>query len=166
MHRPRIFHPCGQNLPARDASTRDFSSLQTKSPRQGCIASGFFHPCRQNLPARDASTRDFSSMQTKSSRQGCIASAIILQTSGHLPQSAELTSIYLNACRAHLIKPTVLILTNCRLSFPMIYYISCIYAETEPYFFAFPSNSSMYLSKSDINNLSCITRYFSNSVSA
>ena len=124
MHRPRIFHPCGQNLPARDASTRDFSSLQTKSPRQGCIDPGFFipadkifspgmhhprifHPCRQNLLARDASPRDFSSMQTKSSRQGCIASAIILQTSGHLPQSAELTSIYLNACRAHLIKPTV-----------------------------------------------------------
>ena len=35
-----------------------------------------------------------------------------------------------------------------------------------PYFFAFSSNSSMYLSKSDMNNLSWITRYFSNSVSA
>ena len=35
-----------------------------------------------------------------------------------------------------------------------------------PYFFAHSSNSSMYLSKSDINNLSWITRYFSNSVSA
>ena len=44
MHRPGIFHPCRQNLPARDASPRDFSSLQTKSPRQGCIASGFFIP--------------------------------------------------------------------------------------------------------------------------
>ena len=65
-------HPCGQNLPARDASPRDFSSLQTESSRQRCIAPGFFistdkifspgmhrpgifHPCRQNLPARDAS---------------------------------------------------------------------------------------------------------------
>ena len=126
-------HPCRQNLPARDASPRDFSSLQTKSPRQGCIASGFFippdkisppgmhrpgifHPSRQNLPARDASPRDFSSLQTEALEK--------------------------------------------------YYFISCIYAEAKPYFFAFPSNSSMYLSKSDINNLSCITRYFSNSVSA
>ena len=34
------------------------------------------------------------------------------------------------------------------------------------YFFAFSSNSSRYLSQSDINNLSCTIRYFSNSVSA
>ena len=64
-------HLCRQNLPARDASPQDFSSLQTKSPRQGCIDPGFFipadrifssgmhrpgifHPCRQNLPVRDA----------------------------------------------------------------------------------------------------------------
>ena len=44
MHRPGIFHPSRQNLLVRDASPRDFSSLQTKSPRQGCIASGFFIP--------------------------------------------------------------------------------------------------------------------------
>jgi len=44
MHRPRIFHPCGQNLLIRDASPWDFSSLQTESLRQGCIASGFFIP--------------------------------------------------------------------------------------------------------------------------
>ena len=66
MHRPGIFHPCRQNLPARDASPRDFSSLQIESSRQGCIAPGFFipadkisppgmhrlgifHPCRQKL---------------------------------------------------------------------------------------------------------------------
>ena len=72
MHHPRIFHPCRQNLPVRDASPRDFSSLQTKFPRQGCIDPGFFipadrifssgmhrhgifHPCRQNLLGRDAS---------------------------------------------------------------------------------------------------------------
>ena len=59
-------HPCRQNLPARDAPPRDFSSLQIKFPRQGCIALGFFipadkisppgmhrlgifHPCRQKL---------------------------------------------------------------------------------------------------------------------
>ena len=94
MHRPGIFHPCGQNLLGRDASTRDFSSLQTKSLRQGCIDPGFFippdkisspgmhrprifHPCRQNLLVRDASPRDFSSLQKESSHQGCIASAII-----------------------------------------------------------------------------------------
>ena len=117
----------------RDASPWDFSSLQTKSPRQGCIASGFFipadrifspgmhrpgifHPSRQNLLARDASPRDFSSLQTEALEK--------------------------------------------------YYFISYIYAEAKPYFFAFPSNSSMYLSKSDKNNLSCITRYFSNSVSA
>ena len=34
------------------------------------------------------------------------------------------------------------------------------------HFFVFFSNSSMYLSKSDMNNLSCMMRYFSNSVSA
>ena len=37
-------HPCRQNLPARDASPQDFSSLQTESSRQGCIAPGFFIP--------------------------------------------------------------------------------------------------------------------------
>ena len=54
MHRPRIFHPCRQNLLGRDASPRDF------------------HPCRQNPLVRDASPRNFSSLQTKSPRQGCI----------------------------------------------------------------------------------------------
>ncbi len=73
MHRPGIFHPCRQNLLVRDASLQDFSSLQTESPRQGCIAPAFFiptdrisssgmhrheifHPCRQNLLVRDASS--------------------------------------------------------------------------------------------------------------
>ncbi len=76
MHRPRIFHPCRQNLLGRDASPQDFSSLQTESSRQGCSAPGFFipvdrifssgmhrpgifHPYRQNLLVRDASPRDF-----------------------------------------------------------------------------------------------------------
>ena len=89
IHRPRIFHPCRQNFLVRDASSRDFSSLQTESPRQGCIAPGFFipadrissagmhrpgivHPCRQNLLGRDASPQDFSSLQTKFPCQGCI----------------------------------------------------------------------------------------------
>ena len=66
MHRSGIFHPCRQNLPVRDASPRDFSSLRAKSSRQGCTAPGFFippdrssssgmhrprifHPCRQKL---------------------------------------------------------------------------------------------------------------------
>ena len=44
MHRPSIFHPCRQNFLVRDASPRDFSSLQTESPRQGCIAPAFFIP--------------------------------------------------------------------------------------------------------------------------
>ena len=87
MHRHGIFHPCRQNLLGRDASPQNFSSLQTESPRQGCIATGFFipadrisssgmhrprifHPCRQNLLGRDASSRDFSSLQTESPRQG------------------------------------------------------------------------------------------------
>ena len=90
MHRPEIFHPYRQNLLVRDASSQDFSSLQTESPRQGCIVPRFFipadkisssgmhrprifHPCRQNLLVRDASPRDFSSLQTESLRQGCIA---------------------------------------------------------------------------------------------
>ncbi len=82
-------HPCRQNPLVRDASSRDFSSLQTEFPRQGCIAPGFFipadiissagihrpgifHPCRQNLLGRDASPRHFSSLQTEFPRQGCI----------------------------------------------------------------------------------------------
>lgn len=66
-------HPCRQNFLVRDASPRDFSSLQTEFPRQGCISPGFFipvdrisssemhrhgifHPCRQNFLVRDASS--------------------------------------------------------------------------------------------------------------
>ena len=152
MHRPKIFHPCRQNLLGRDASPQDFSSLQTKFPCQGCIVPGFFiladripsskmhrprifHPCRQNLLGRDASPQDFSSLQTESPRQGCIATGFFilaerifsagmhrpgifhpcrqnllsrdassLQLCPKLPgapQSAELTSIHLNACRAY-----------------------------------------------------------------
>ena len=142
-------HPVFAFLKRKDYYSQPDSSLQTKSSRQGCIAPGFFipadkifsagmhrprifHPCRQNLLGRDAPPP-----------QLC-------------PQD----------CRTphHLIKPTVPIFKLP--AFPMIYFISCICMETRPYFFAFPSNSSMYLSKSDINNLSCITRYFSNSVSA
>ena len=135
MHRPKIFHPCRQNFLVRDASPRDFSSLQTESPRQGCITPGFFipadrissagmhrpgifHPCRQNLLVRDAPPQDFSSLQTESPRQGCIATAFfilanrIFSAGMHRlrnyapsfrapPQSAELTSIYFIACRAY-----------------------------------------------------------------
>ena len=74
MHRHGIFHPCRQNLLGRDASPQDFSSLQTESPRQGCIAPrffipadkisspgmhrlGIFHPCRQNPKALASSYR-------------------------------------------------------------------------------------------------------------
>ena len=47
MHRHGIFHPCRQNLLVRDASSRDFSSLQTESPRQGCIVSAIMpQACR------------------------------------------------------------------------------------------------------------------------
>ena len=47
MHRPGIFHPCRQNFLVRDASPRDFSSLQTESPRQGCIVSAIMpQACR------------------------------------------------------------------------------------------------------------------------
>ena len=94
MHRPEIFHLCRQNLSARDASPRDFSSLQTKSSRQGCIVPGFFIPAdRISQPGMHRLrnyTPDFRAP----------------------PQSAVLTSIHLNACRAppHLIKPTVPIL--------------------------------------------------------
>ena len=146
MHRSRIFHPCRQNLLVKDASPRDFSTLQKESSRQGCIAPGFFipaerisppgmhrpgifHPYRQNFPVRDASLQDFSSLQTKSSRQGCIVPGFFIPADRISPpgmhrlrnytpdfrappQSAVLTSIHLNACRAppHLIKPTVPIL--------------------------------------------------------
>ncbi len=124
MHRHGIFHPCRQNFLGRDASPRDFSSLQTKSPRQGCIVPGFFiladripssgmhrpgifHPCRQNFLVRDASPRDFSSLQTESPRQGCIVSAIMPQASGRLrspPSSPQFTSTLAGRT---LIKPAV-----------------------------------------------------------
>ena len=94
MHRPRIFHLCRQNLPTRDASPRDFSSLRTKSPHQGCIATGFFIPADKIFPSGIHRLRNY----TPDFRAP--------------PQSAVLTSIHLNACRAppHLIKPTVPIL--------------------------------------------------------
>ena len=107
-----LIHPVFAFLKHKDYYSQPDSSLQTKSPRQGCIAPeffisadkisppemhhpGIFHPCGQNLPTRDASPRDFSSLQTKSSRQGYIASAIILQTSGRPrspPCSPQFTS--------------------------------------------------------------------------
>ena len=124
MHRPEIFHPCRQNFLVRDASPLDFSSLQTESSRQGCIAPGFFipgdkisssgmhrpgifHPCRQNFLVRDASPRDFSSLQTESPRQGCIVSAIMPQASGRPrspPSSPQFTSTLAGRT---LIKPAV-----------------------------------------------------------
>ena len=124
MHRSRIFHPCRQNLLVRDAPPQDFSSLQTESPRQGCIVPrffipadrifssgmhrpGIFHPCRQNLLGRDAPHQDFSSLQTESSRQGCIVSAIMPQAPGRLrspPSSPQFTSTLAGRT---LIKPAV-----------------------------------------------------------
>ena len=94
MHRHGIFHPCRQKLLVRDASPRDFSSLRTKSSRQGCIAPGFFIPADRISPPGMHRLRNY----TPDFRAP--------------PQSAVLTSIHLNACRAppHLIKPTVPIL--------------------------------------------------------
>ena len=76
MHRPGIFHLCRQNLLGRDASPRDFSSLQTKSSRQGCIAPGFFIPADKIFSAGMHRPRIFH-LQTESSRQGCTTSAIM-----------------------------------------------------------------------------------------
>ena len=126
MHRPRIFHLCRQNLPARDASPRDFSSLRTKFSHQGCIAPGFFipackifssgmhrprifHPCRQNLLLRDASPRDFSSLRAKFSRQGCIAPGFFIPADKISSSGMHRLRNYTPDFRAphHLIKPTV-----------------------------------------------------------
>ena len=66
-------HPVFTFLKRKDYYFQPDSSLQTESPRQGCIAPGFFiladrisssgmhrpgifHPCRQNLLDRDASS--------------------------------------------------------------------------------------------------------------
>ena len=66
-----LIHPVFTFFKRKDYYSQPDSSLQTKSPRQGCIAPGFFistdkisssgmhrpgifHPCRQNLPVRDA----------------------------------------------------------------------------------------------------------------
>ena len=67
-----LIHPVFTFFKRKDYYSQPDSSLQTKSPRQGCIAPeffisadrifssgmhrpGIFHPCRQNLPVRDAS---------------------------------------------------------------------------------------------------------------
>ena len=88
-------HPVFTFLKRKDYYFQPDSSLQTKSPRQGCIAPGFFipadrisssemhrpgifHPCRQNFLVRDASPRHFSSLQTESSRQGCIVPEVFI----------------------------------------------------------------------------------------
>ena len=90
-----LIHPVFTFLKRKDYYFQPDSSLQTKSPRQGCIATGFFipadkisssgmhrpgifHPCRQNLLGRDASPWDFSSLQTEPSRQGCIATGFFI----------------------------------------------------------------------------------------
>ena len=84
-----LIHPVFTFLKRKDYYSQPDSSLQTESPRQGCIAPAFFipadrifsagmhrsrifHPCRQNLLVRDAPPQDFSSLQTESPRQGCI----------------------------------------------------------------------------------------------
>ena len=147
MHRPGIFHLCRQNLLGRDASPRDFSSLQKESPRQGCIAPGFFIPADRISSARMHRPRIFH-LQTESSRQGCTTSAIMPPRLPDAPSPDKADSSDFQTA-----------------GFPddLFYFL---YLHGNKTFFAFPSNSSMYLSKSDINNLSCITRYFSNSVSA
>lgn len=83
MHRPGIFHLYRQNLLVRDASPQDFSSLQTESSRQGCIATGFFILANRIFSAGMHRLRNYS--------LGFRAP----------PQSAKLTSIHLNACRAY-----------------------------------------------------------------
>gem|GEM_PF-5164257 len=83
MHRHGIFHPCRQNLLVRDTSPRHFSSLQTKSPRQGCIVSAIMPQACRAPPQSDELT------------------SIHLNACRAPPQSAELTSIHLNACRAY-----------------------------------------------------------------
>ena len=158
-----LIHPVFTFLKRKDYYFQPDSSLQTKSPRQGCIAPGFFipierifssgmhrhgifHPCRKNLLVRDASLLNFSSLQTESSRQGCIAPGFFIPADKTFssgmhrlrnytpdfrapPQSAELASIHLNACRAppHLIKPTVPILKlPAFIPDDLLYYISCM----------------------------------------
>ena len=60
MHRPGIFHPCRQNLLGRDASPRDFSSLQKESSRQGCTTSAIMPPRLPDAPSPDkADSFDF-----------------------------------------------------------------------------------------------------------
>ena len=73
-----------QNLLGRDASPRHFSSLQTEFPRQGCIAPGFFI----------LADRIFSAGMHRLCNYAP-------SLPGAPPQSAELTSIHLNACRAY-----------------------------------------------------------------
>ena len=85
--------------------------LQTESSRQGCIAPGFFIPADKTFSSGMHRLRNY----TPDFRAP--------------PQSAELASIHLNACRAlpHLIKPTVPILKlPAFIPDDLLYYISCM----------------------------------------
>ena len=108
-------HPVFAFLKHKDYYFQPDSSLQTKSPRQGCIAPAFFipadrisssgmhrpgifHPCRQNFLVRDASSRDFSSLQTESPRQGCITPGFFIPADGILSSGMHRPGIF-HPCR-------------------------------------------------------------------
>ena len=107
MHRPGIFHPCRQNFLGRDASSRHFSSLQTESPRQGCIAPAFFIPTDRISSAGMHRHGIFHLCRQNLLGMGCIVSAIMPQASGRLrspPSSPQFTSTLAGRT---LIKPAV-----------------------------------------------------------
>ena len=119
-------HPVFAFLKREDYYSQPDSSLRTKSPLQGYIATGFFipadrifssgmhrleifHPYRQNLLLRDASPWDFSSLQTKSPHQGCIATGFFILADRISSPGMHHLRNYTPDFRAphHLIKPTV-----------------------------------------------------------
>ena len=115
---PRDFSSLQTESPRQGCIATGFSSLQTEFPRQGCIATGFFipadrifsegmhrpgifHPCRQNLLGRDCIAPRFFIPADRISSLGMHRLRKYAPSFRAPPQSAELTSIHLNACRAY-----------------------------------------------------------------
>ena len=120
-----LIHPVFTFLKRKDYYFQPDSSLQTKSPRQGCIAPGFFipierifssgmhrhgifHPCRKNLLVRDASHQDFSSLQTKSPRQRCITPGFFIPADKISPPGMHRHGIFHPCCSSQQILDTKL----------------------------------------------------------
>ena len=97
-----LIHPVFAFLKRKDYYFQPDSSLQTKSPRQGCIAPGFFISADKISSPGMHRPRDFSSLQTKSPRQGCIATGFFIPADKISPPGMHRHGIF-HPCRQNLL---------------------------------------------------------------